>query len=202
MESRAETNREQYMNSLQKALRRLPKEDRETALEYFEEYFDEAGPENEEQAIHDLGEPQEAANQIIMELAEKSSMELPEAGVKRGLQNVWIGILAVFAAPLAVPLAFAAVALVGALGLTVLLALASLYVGAAGVAAGGALAVVLAAVKLFQSPANAAATIGTGLLCMGAGLALMPVAVAFTKNCLAGMVRLFGRMVSAVTRKE
>ena len=44
----------EYMKILTHNLRRLPKEDYDRAIEYFEEYFAEAGPENEQQAIADL----------------------------------------------------------------------------------------------------------------------------------------------------
>ena len=40
--------RKEYMEQLRKYLKRLPKEDYENAIEYFSEYFDEAGPENEQ----------------------------------------------------------------------------------------------------------------------------------------------------------
>ena len=35
--------RKEYMEQLRKYLKRLPKEDYENAIEYFSEYFDEAG---------------------------------------------------------------------------------------------------------------------------------------------------------------
>ena len=41
--------RKEYMEQLKKYLKRLPKEDYDNAIEYFSEYFDEAGPENEQQ---------------------------------------------------------------------------------------------------------------------------------------------------------
>lgn len=36
-------NREEYLNELKKYLRRLPKDDYENAIEYFTEYFEDAG---------------------------------------------------------------------------------------------------------------------------------------------------------------
>lgn len=57
-------NKTEYMKILSKKLRRLPKEDYARAIEYFEEYFEEAGPENEQQAIQDLGSPEEAAREL------------------------------------------------------------------------------------------------------------------------------------------
>lgn len=41
----------EYMKKLSYSLRRLPKEDFNQAIDYFEEYFAEAGEENEQQAI-------------------------------------------------------------------------------------------------------------------------------------------------------
>ena len=57
--------RNEYMEQLKRYLRRLPKEDYENAVEYFSEYFDEAGPENEQQMMKDLGDPKEAAREVL-----------------------------------------------------------------------------------------------------------------------------------------
>ena len=46
--------RKEYMEQLKKYLKRLPKEDYDNAIEYFSEYFDEAGPENEQQVMEEL----------------------------------------------------------------------------------------------------------------------------------------------------
>ena len=43
----------EYMKKLSYSLRRLPKEDFNQAIDYFEEYFAEAGEENEQQAIEE-----------------------------------------------------------------------------------------------------------------------------------------------------
>ena len=50
-------NRNEYMAALRRALSVLPEEERANALRYYEEYFDDAGPENEQQVISDLGAP-------------------------------------------------------------------------------------------------------------------------------------------------
>lgn len=47
--------RTEYIAKLTKYLRKLPQKDYEEALEYFMEYFEEAGPENEAQVIAELG---------------------------------------------------------------------------------------------------------------------------------------------------
>ena len=79
-------NRIEYMNQLAHRLKRLPKEDYDKAMDYFNEYFDEAGPENEQQAIEDLGSPEAAANSIVMDLAIYNAKE-PGKNMKRGLKT-------------------------------------------------------------------------------------------------------------------
>ena len=63
--------RKEYMEQLRKYLKRLPKEDYENAIEYFSEYFDEAGPENEQQVMEELGEPKEAARELLLNCRQK-----------------------------------------------------------------------------------------------------------------------------------
>ncbi len=46
-------NRNEYMAALRRALSGLPEEERASALRYYEEYFDDAGPENEQKVISD-----------------------------------------------------------------------------------------------------------------------------------------------------
>ena len=112
-------NKVEYMTSLKKKLRHLPQEDLKKALEYFEEYFAEAGVANETQAIEDLGTPEDAAEQLITNLA-ISNTEEPVKNIKKGLNQIWVGVLAVFAAPIAVPVA-------AAIALTVLLVILSIF---------------------------------------------------------------------------
>lgn len=64
--------RNEYMEQLKKYLKRLPKEDYDNAIEYFSEYFDEAGPENEQQVMENLGEPKEAARELLLNLLQES----------------------------------------------------------------------------------------------------------------------------------
>lgn len=76
--------RKEYMEQLKKYLKRLPKEDYDNAIEYFSEYFDEAGPENEQQVMEELGQPKEAARELLLNLLQESVEEktaaLPAAG--------------------------------------------------------------------------------------------------------------------------
>ena len=63
--------RTEYIAKLTKYLRKLPQQDYEEAIEYFMEYFEEAGPEKEARVIAELGTPKEAAHEVISRLLEE-----------------------------------------------------------------------------------------------------------------------------------
>lgn len=58
-------NRADFIFILDKSLIQLPKEERENALSYYEEFFDDA--ESEEKALESLGDPKKIAEQILIE---------------------------------------------------------------------------------------------------------------------------------------
>ncbi|MFI3088103.1 DUF4097 family beta strand repeat-containing protein [Streptococcus sp. 2022WUSS037] len=60
--------RAEYLNQLEQALTQLHPSARQEALDYFNEYFDEK--DNDEEAIIELGKPDDAAKEIIANLPE------------------------------------------------------------------------------------------------------------------------------------
>lgn len=50
-------NRKQFMEQLERLLSDITEAERQEALEYYEGYFDDAGPENEGEVIRELGNP-------------------------------------------------------------------------------------------------------------------------------------------------
>lgn len=85
----------EYLAKLTKYLRKLPQKDYEEALEYFMEYFEEAGPENEAQVIAELGTPKEAAHEVITRLLDEKIIE-DKSSLRNKTTILWIAILAVF----------------------------------------------------------------------------------------------------------
>ena len=55
----------EYLSELEKRLSALPADARRDALNYYEEYFDAAGPDNEDVTAAELGDPAEAARKIL-----------------------------------------------------------------------------------------------------------------------------------------
>lgn len=120
----------EYLAKLDKYLRKLPKEDYQEAMDYFSEYFEEAGPENEAQVIAELGTPKEAARDIISRLLDEKIID-QEKTPKSRVSMVWLAILAILSAPVTLPLAlflFLAVITILALGVTAIAVVLSLGV--------------------------------------------------------------------------
>lgn len=57
-------NRQEFLDALERELQNVSEKEREEALQYYREYFDEAGPENEEVVIRELGSPGRVAGMI------------------------------------------------------------------------------------------------------------------------------------------
>lgn len=60
-------NKQDFISRLSKALAPLPPEERKAAIDYYEEFFTEAGEENEQSLIAEFGSPEELAKSIIEE---------------------------------------------------------------------------------------------------------------------------------------
>lgn len=61
-------NRKEFMERLRELLREISPEERDEALRFYESYFDEAGSENEQTVIGELGSPEQVAEAIKEEL--------------------------------------------------------------------------------------------------------------------------------------
>lgn len=102
--------RQEYMQQLAALLAAMPEAERWDALDYYEEYFDAAGPEKEAQTIQELGSPQNVAEKIWEGTGAQSGTpmpdnSMPEQGSRRRKSPVWI-VLAILAILIVVLLVF------------------------------------------------------------------------------------------------
>lgn len=185
-------NKQQYMKELKTRLKRLPQEDFERAIEYYEEYFADAGEENEQQAIADLGTPEEAANALIREFAIENAKQ-PVKSVKKGANAVWVGILAVFALPVALPITIFWVMLALFLALVLLTVFLIVVVMIVAVVLSGPVSIAGGLSVITDSIPAALVCIGNGLLGIGVGLLLGYLVWILGKKLLSGLVKLFGK---------
>lgn len=175
-------DKREYMKQLAYRLRKLPKEDYERAMEYFCEYFEDAGVANEQIAIRDLGSPEDAANQIIQDIAYEA-LEYPkqEKIERKKLSVIWITILAVFASPIALPLAFGILMLIIGILFAALVVVLSVAFSAAVTVGVSVFGVIGGIILSFQAPANGIATLGLSLCSLGIGMLITLWAIRLTR---------------------
>lgn len=74
-------NKKEFMERLEKLLLDISESERAEALQFYSDYFDDAGVENEAQVMEELGSPEQAAKKIKAGLSEGSA-EYTEAGYR------------------------------------------------------------------------------------------------------------------------
>ena len=90
-------NRETFMRELERLLYNIPENERKEALAYYEDYFNDAGPENEQQVLEELGFPYKVAENIKEGLRGNMGYQNTGAGYQNagyqhiGTQNVYAG---------------------------------------------------------------------------------------------------------------
>lgn len=190
-------NREEYLRQLQHYLKRLPKEDYDSAMEYFTEYFEEAGPEGEQSVIAELGTPKQAASELLSNLLNEQIIQ-PQK--QRSVGSVlMIVLLAICAAPIALPLAIAAVIILFALVLVIAcMAVCVLLLGVCGVLVGGKL-ILVGIASAGTSVPGMCILAGLGMLGIGLGILLSLVLVALCRLIGLGLLRLIHWIVGRHT---
>lgn len=101
--------RNEFMAALRRRLGHLPAEERDAALKYYEEYFDEA--ESEEEAARQLGSPDAIADRILADYGASNGAAAKE---KKEGRSPWFIVaivsLCILASPLLIGLGAAAIA--------------------------------------------------------------------------------------------
>ena len=90
-----------FLTALEQLLAPLPEAERKDALSYYEDYLDAAGPENEPQAMAELGTPEEVARKILEEQSPAGTCAAP-ASPAHPCRNRWRMVLGGGLAALAV----------------------------------------------------------------------------------------------------
>lgn len=159
-------NQESFLLELKKKLRRLPKDEIDNILLYYKEYFEDS-EKSDEEVIQELGLPSSIASQILAEYAFDDTKQNRGKGY-----SIFLIILAIFAAPIGIPLAIGGIILLFAM----LIVIAALLICFAAVvfsflAAGIAVCIGGVAVIL-ESPATSIFYIGAGLVIIGLSILL------------------------------
>ena len=191
-------NRNTFLKELRRELEPLPFDEREAALTYYEEYFDEAGPEGEQEAIATLGTPAKIALGLKVDYA----VNKPPTTPKEGRVKVWMIILAFFTLPITLPLA---------LGLTIAIFVLFIVFGsvifALGVTAvalfGSAIVTVVAAFgALLSSPLTFLFFLGGAAALLGIGVLFCYFTYIVATKLAGAFARLMGRALNRVKARQ
>lgn len=158
-------NRTEFLDELNRRLKLVPKEDREDALAYYDEYISDCGPDEYADVEPLVGTPKEVAEKIIADCKVKHATEQREKKTVRGTAStLWLIILGIASLPVSLPLVITAVVLALVLVLVVVVILIAFAVTGLATAIGGILTI--AAIFLSVS----VSTIGQILIMLGLGL--------------------------------
>lgn len=202
--------KEQFLFQLEQKLLGIPEDERAEAMEYYRDYFNDAGPENEEQVIAELGSPDKVAESIKEGLragkedagtvgqppqtrgAAKSYSQANQGRGQTDSRSKWL--LIIIVAILTFPLWIGVVGalfgiLVAVIAVIACLAVAAALLTAAGIVA-GIICVIVGIVRFFTGgPVAGLMTVSIGLLLFAMGCL-----------CAAALVFLFGQVVPLLLR--
>lgn len=160
-------NKEQFIRKLKDGLKKMPQQEREDACAYYEEYFNEAGAENEGAVIEELGDPLKLSKQILEDynldrVQDGSQKKKIFTSTKVVVVSIVGGILA---APVAIPLAIAGVFVAISMTISVIAVVVALFLAVIGCIVGGIVTLIFGITTL-------PVTISGGILFIGLGLCL------------------------------
>lgn len=168
-------DKREYLAQLASHLKDLANDEFEDAMHYVEEYFDEAGIDNEQRVIDELGSPAKYAAQIKASSTIKENIREPRRAVKpsSGIKTVWYIIAGICALPIALPLLavvvafiFAFLAIVFAIIVTIIAITFAAYVSA--------IPLLISSFPLF------AVSVPNGFMALGASIVLLGIAIFVT----------------------
>lgn len=166
--------REEYMAKLQKYLRKLPKQDYEDAIEYFNEYFSDTDEEGQQKLMEELGTPKEAAADLMCNLLDRKLQEqdtdIEEKKSKKGI--ITLSVLAILSTPVTVPLFIALLAVLFAVAICVVCVIFSDFIAALGVLLIGGKLLLRGLVSFPYSLSGALTVTGCGLFGIGCAILL------------------------------
>lgn len=159
-------NRKEFINKLRKEISKLPEEEIEAAIEYYEEYFDDAGEENEKEVLDQLGSPKKVAGQIKSEYVVRTFDEEEKPTAKKRISVIWYIIIGICSAPVSIPLAILAGAIAIALVIAAVCCIVAVFAMIIGgiLAAIGSIIVGIMAIPVALSTASFFVGIGIGVL--------------------------------------
>ena len=207
-------NRVEFMETLSRLLQDIPEEDRIDALKYYNDYFDDAGSENEQNVIEELESPEKVAMKIKADREdtyqyyqedtygeEKDNKIYQDNGTydyesqeKKPWTNKWLKLAMIIAIevigfPIVIPLGAGILALIAGIVIAVFCLFAAIVIGFAAVVMVGVVLFAAGIGSLFANPGVGLAVLGAGLMVIAIGVIGTVVGVRLCIIVFPGIVR-------------
>ena len=207
-------NRVEFMETLSRLLQDIPEEDRIDALKYYNDYFDDAGSENEQNVIEELESPEKVAMKIKADREdtdqyyqedtygeEKDNKIYQDNGTydyesqeKKPWTNKWLKLAMIIAIvvigfPIVIPLGAGILALIAGIVIAVFCWFAAIVIGFAAVVMVGVVLFAAGIGSLFANPGVGLAVLGAGLMVIAIGVIGTVVGVRLCIIVFPGIVR-------------
>lgn len=180
-------NKNEFINLLNKKLKKLPDYERKDVIRYYEEYFEEAQMNDEDNVLKELPHPSEIASQILSEYAVK---ELNNKTVKNKISSVWFILLALIVSPFAFPIALPILIF---LFVAIILVFVFVVVSTSLVGAG---------ISVFASGISSIfSNVGVGLMSIGTGIIMIGITVLTFIGIIYAISKLFDFIVTSTNKR-
>lgn len=162
----------EYLEKLRNNLRNIPEDEANDIMEFYSEYFDDAGVENEDKVMAELGTPERlavkvSANYVIHDM---EKVQEKKEIFKPHLSRIWVIVMAICGSIVWVPLALTAAILLFTVILVMGLLVFSLGLGCIALVAGGVVMFVMGICTMITNIEVGIMGLGAGLLCVGTGI--------------------------------
>ena len=225
-------SRVEFMNQLKNLLWDIPEGEREEALNYYEDYFDDAGAENEAQVIEALGSPEKVAAVIKEGLKEdaKEQGEYSETGYTgygnmpkdevghyespdkksfadriKGLGTggmILVLILAIFALPILGPVGIGIVSAVFGILAAIVAVLFALVIVGIALLVAGASVFAASIGCMTMTPAVGIMLLGISMVIIGVGILITILGIAIVTKLIPPVIRWFVKVVRKPFEKK
>lgn len=198
--------RAEYLKELESLLQDISREERTEAMTYYENYFEDAGPDMDEKIIEELGSPTQTAAAIKADLVSeapvnpvKDPVNSGESGRNAerssgGLSAAAIVLICIFAIPVGIPLAAVAFALIVSFLAVIFSFVCVFFFTGVGFVIGGVISLVFGVFQLAFNPAYGVLAMGTGLVLTGLGIPFTYLGIRLCTKLFPAFFRGVGRL--------
>lgn len=196
-------NKQEFLDTLSEKLQGIPKEDRETSLEYYSEMIDDRTEDGltEEQAVKAMGSVNEIADKIINDMPIEKLLKT-KVTPQRKLSALEIVLLTI-GFPIWFPLGISLIAVAFALYLVLWMLILCIYIIAFSFAVSG----IAAIIALFMSMFNGQALwglflFGCGMVLLGLAIPVLTEALRVTFGCISLTGKCFKKIKSSLAKRK